>query len=424
MPTQIPELSIAVKRRLTATFLHEKEKGKYSVSQFIVDTPELAGHKQKTVVGWLRQFRTRLEDQDQQTGAEEPHAYKLVSMDTSHPNESTHDDSEPDEPRRTVTQRERRAKRKQDPALHQLDKTAWRIEKRLKRDVNRTHTESESESTSIHYDSYSERDSGGSDSESDDITPSRGDLDGVKWIRQYALATDGTPFNRNTLQYRAMLWRRGYARRVWGWRNCTYGTPDATTVRELEDMREYSLWNRDRPNHDPLPRQLQWRNCPTEQENKLRSLHWTYTLPHKNPDPMHTWRGSTGVFREREAMLHEDRRARCRTVLYDKFTYPLEGRPNNLIQQSTYLKYWRKDPNSLYWVEKRAVREAKLQLEEERAIAATTIKAALRACSRVKRYKRLQMYLDRSRRGLPNKQMGRKTKSVRLAKLPHFASNY
>ena len=214
MPTQIPELSIAVKRRLTATFLHEKEKGKYSVSQFIVDTPELAGHKQKTVAGWLRQFRTRLEDQDQQTGAEEPHAYKLVSMDTSHPNESTHDDSEPDEPRRTVTQRERRAKRKQDPALHQLDKTAWRIEKRLKRDVNRTHTESESESTSIHYDSYSERDSGGSDSESDDITPSRGDLDGVKWIRQYALATDGTPFNRNTLQYRAMLWRRGYARRV------------------------------------------------------------------------------------------------------------------------------------------------------------------------------------------------------------------
>ena len=49
---QVAALTIAVKERLTLAFEREKAKrGRYSVRQFVEETPELAGHKDRTVAG-------------------------------------------------------------------------------------------------------------------------------------------------------------------------------------------------------------------------------------------------------------------------------------------------------------------------------------------------------------------------------------
>ena len=58
---QVDALAIAVKKRLTLAFEREKAKrGRYSVRQFIEETPELAGHKNSTVAGWMQQTKQRL----------------------------------------------------------------------------------------------------------------------------------------------------------------------------------------------------------------------------------------------------------------------------------------------------------------------------------------------------------------------------
>ena len=57
----VDALTIAVKERLTLAFEREKAKrGRYSVRQFIEETPELAGHKNSTVAGWMKQTKQRL----------------------------------------------------------------------------------------------------------------------------------------------------------------------------------------------------------------------------------------------------------------------------------------------------------------------------------------------------------------------------
>ena len=57
----VDALTIAVKERLTLAFEREKAKrGRYSVRQFVEETPELAGHKDRTVAGWMKQTKQRL----------------------------------------------------------------------------------------------------------------------------------------------------------------------------------------------------------------------------------------------------------------------------------------------------------------------------------------------------------------------------
>jgi hypothetical protein len=85
--------------------------------------------------------------------------------------------------------------------------------------------------------------------------------------------------------YREKLFQQGFCMSVWNFKR------PGLTVRNLEDQREYHLWQYV---NDKGP----WggRNW----------VPWLKNDPH--PNPFHDWRGSIGLFREREQMLWEDRR--------------------------------------------------------------------------------------------------------------------
>jgi hypothetical protein len=112
------------------------------------------------------------------------------------------------------------------------------------------------------------------------MTVVTGDSDG-----EQAAAGEGNRHADDVQAYRDKLFRQGFPSLVWDFRR------PGLTVRNLEDQREWYLWQY-------VYEKGPWGGC--------HWVPWAKNVPH--PNPFHEWRGSVGLFREREQMLWEDRR--------------------------------------------------------------------------------------------------------------------
>ena len=166
-----------------------------------------------------------------------------------------------------------RLRRKQNSQLHEMDKRAWQVQNAARAERRAAVGGSGSGSDSMREDSFSER--GSSDSCNESESP----------VRHGSSAA---------VQYRRLLRRMGYPHIVCEWNSDGFAPGNSGSVRELEDVREWYWWQYIRGQEiDIRERKAPWKPWGRQK---------------KHPDPVHVWRESIGLFREREQMMQRDSR--------------------------------------------------------------------------------------------------------------------